>query len=269
VSLADPVGGRPLRATQLRLAWLVGLALVGGCNGSPDPMRAAIHVYDATGGNHRLFARGLRNAEGLDFFPGTDVLWVTVNARDEIPHPFQDGTGWYGRVIPEYVDDHPPESFTPVRDGGNYGWPFCNPNPDGPSGMFTMPLDRDHDTNRNGAAADCAPIDRTVLGIQAHSAALGLLFLQNTAFPSPWKSSAAIALHGSWNRRTPTGAKVILVPFMGGDQRPAAPLDLVTGWIGADQKYWGRPVDVAVDPDGAMLISDDHADAVYRLARSL
>jgi glucose/arabinose dehydrogenase len=233
-----------------------------------DPMRAAIHVYDATGGNHRLFARGLRNAEGLDFFPGTDVLWVTVNARDEIPYPFQDGTGWYGRVIPEYVDDHPPESFTPARDSGNYGWPFCNPNPDGPSGLLDMPLDRDYDTNRNGAAADCARMDRTLLGIQAHSAALGFLFLQNSAFPSPWKWSAAIALHGSWNRRTPTGAKVILVPFTRGDQRPSAPLDLVTGWIGADQQYWGRPVDLAVDGDGAMFISDDHADAVYRLVRS-
>ncbi|HZJ54134.1 MAG TPA: sugar dehydrogenase [Myxococcaceae bacterium] len=233
-----------------------------------DPMRAAIHLYDATGGNHRLYARGLRNAEGLDFFPGTDVLWGTVNARDEIPYPFQDSTGWYGRVIPQYVDNHPPDSFTPLRDNGDYGWPFCNPNPDGPGGPFQMPLDRDYDTNRNGAAADCARMDRAMLGFQAHSAPLGLLFLQATAFPSPWKWSAAIALHGSWNRRMPTGAKVILVPFTRGDQRPSAPLDLVTGWIGADQQYWGRPVDVAVDGDGAMFISDDHADAVYRLIRS-
>jgi glucose/arabinose dehydrogenase len=233
-----------------------------------DPVRGAVHLYDATGGNHRLYARGLRNAEGLAFFPGTDELWVAVNGRDNLPYPFQDSTGQYGKIIPSFVDNHPPDEFVHLRDGGNYGWPFCNPNPDGSSGLFEMPFDRDYDTNRDGSAADCAAMDRVTLGIQAHSAPLGLLFLQDTAFPAPWKGAAAIALHGSWNRTTETGAKVILIPFADGGTTPGAAVDLVSGWIDQDgQSYWGRPVDVAVDASGAMFISDDASGTIYRLTR--
>jgi glucose/arabinose dehydrogenase len=233
-----------------------------------DPVRGAIHLYDAAGGNHRLYARGLRNAEGLAFFPGTDDLWVAVNNRDELPYPFQDATGQYGRIIPSYVDDHPPDELIRLRDGGNYGWPFCNPNPDGPGGLFDMPFDRDYDTNRDGSAADCGAMDRVTMGIQAHAAALGLTFLQGTAFPAPWSSGAAIALHGSWNSTTPVGDKVVLVPFVTGGQQPSPPVDLVTGWTGSDGKYWGRPVDVAVDPGGGLLISDDASGTIYRLFRA-
>ncbi len=232
-----------------------------------DPVRGAIHLYDATGGNHRLYARGLRNAEGLAFFPGTDDLWVSVNGRDNLPYPIDDSSGQYGQIIPSYVDDHPPDTLIRLRDGGDYGWPFCNPDPDSASGLFDMPLDRDFDTNRDGSAADCSAMDRATMGIQAHSAALGLVFLQGTPFPTPWSSGAAIALHGSWNRTTPTGDKVILVPFLNGTQQPSPPVDLVTGWTGSDGKYWGRPVDVAVDASGAMFISDDASGTVYRLSR--
>ena len=232
-----------------------------------DPVRGAIHLYDATGGNHRLYARGLRNAEGLAFFPGTDDLWVSVNGRDNLPYPFDDSTGRYGQILPSYSDDHPPDELIRLRDGGNYGWPFCNPNPDSASGLFDMPLDRDYDTNRNGSAADCSAMDRPTMGIQAHSAALGLAFLQGTAFPAPWSSAAAIALHGSWNRTTPTGDRVILVPFVKGNQQPSPAVDLVVGWTGSDGTYWGRPVDVAVDPGGALLISDDASGTIYRLSR--
>jgi glucose/arabinose dehydrogenase len=105
------------------------------------------------------------------------------------------------------------------------------------------------------------------LGIQAHSAALGFAFLQGTPFPAPWSSGAAIALHGSWNRETPTGDKVILVPFVGANQQPSSAVDLVTGWTDSDENYWGRPVDVAVDPGGGLLISDDASGTIYRLSR--
>ena len=232
-----------------------------------DPVRGAIYVYDATGGNGRLYARGLRNAEGLAFFPGSDDLWVAVNNRDNLPYPFDDGTGQYGQVIPSYVDNHPPDEFIHLRDGGNYGWPYCNPNPDMATGLFDMPFDRDFDTNRDGSRADCGTMDRVTLGIQAHSAALGFAFLQGTPFPAPWSSGAAIALHGSWNRETPTGDKVILVPFLGGNQQPSSAVDLVTGWTDSDENYWGRPVDVAVDPGGGLLISDDASGTIYRLSR--
>ena len=233
-----------------------------------DPVRGAIYAYDATGGNQRLYARGLRNAEGLAFFPGTNDLWVAVNNRDNLPYPFNDGTGQYGQVIPSWVDNHPPDEFIHLRDGGNYGWPYCNPNPDSPSGLFDMPFDRDYDTNRDGSQADCSMMDRVTLGIQAHSAPLGFTFLQGTSFPAPWSSGAAIALHGSWNRETPTGDKVILVPFVNGNEQPSSAVDLVTGWTNADGTYWGRPVDVAVDSRGGLLISDDRSGTVYRLSRS-
>ncbi len=248
------------------------VSIASSCNvcasdAQASPVRGAMYVYDATGGNGRLFARGLRNAEGLAFFPGTDDLWVSVNNRDNLPYPFQDATGQYGQVIPAYVDNHPPDELIRLRDGGNYGWPYCNPDPDTSSGLFDMPFDRDYDTNRDGSAADCTGMDRVTMGIQAHSAALGLHFLQGTAFPAPWSSAAAVALHGSWNRTTPSGDKVILVPFVSGGQEPSAAVDLVTGWTGADGKYWGRPVDVAIDASGAMFISDDASGTIYRLGR--
>jgi hypothetical protein len=147
-----------------------------------NPVRAAIYVYNADGSSGRLFARGLRNAEGLAMIPGTNTLWVVVNNRDDIAYPFNDGSGNYGRVFSGYVDDHPPDEFTRVRDGGNYGWPFCNPNPDTPSGLVDMPFDRDYQMNQTGAV-DCGTMDRINHGIQAHSAPLGLTFFQNTNAP--------------------------------------------------------------------------------------
>ncbi|HSP19626.1 MAG TPA: sugar dehydrogenase, partial [Myxococcaceae bacterium] len=125
-----------------------------------------------------------------------------------------------------------------------------------------------YDTNRAGSAADCSQMDRVTLGIQAHAAALGLQFLQGSGFPAPWSSGVAIALHGSWNRETPSGDKVILVPFVTGGQQPSPAIDLVRGWTGSDGKYWGRPVDVAGDPGGGLLISDDASGTIYRLSRS-
>jgi glucose/arabinose dehydrogenase len=248
------------------------VSIASSCNvcasdAQADPVRGAIYVYDATGGNGRLYARGLRNAEGLAFFPGTDDLWVAVNNRDDVPYPFQDATGHYGQIVPAYVDNHPPDELIRLRDGGNYGWPYCNPDPDTASGLFDMPFDRDYDTNRDGTGADCSVMDHVTLGIQAHAAALGLTFLQGTSFPAPWASGAAIALHGSWDRTTPAGDEVILVPFVGGGQQPSSAIDLVTGWTGSDGKYWGRPVDIAVDPRGGLLISDDASGTVYRLTR--
>ena len=265
--------GHELKNIALDSQHRLFVAIASSCNvcasdAQADPVRGSVYVYDATGGNGRVYARGLRNAEGLAFFPGTDDLWVAVNNRDDLPYPFQDSTGQYGQIVPSYRDNHPPDEFIKLRDGGNYGWPYCNPNPDGPTGLFDMPFDRDFDTNRDGSAADCTQMDRVTMGIQAHSAALGLLFLQQTAFPAPWRSAAAMALHGSWNRTVPTGDKVILAPFASGGQQPSGAVDLVTGWTGSDGKYWGRPVDVAVDANGAMFITDDLSGTVYRLSRA-
>jgi glucose/arabinose dehydrogenase len=231
-----------------------------------DPLRGAIYTYDAAGRNadRRLFARGLRNAEGLAFAPGTGDLWVVVNNRDNLLVPDDrdidgDRRSDRGRKVTAYVDDHPPEPFTRVREGGFYGWPFCNPNLD--RGLRTMPYDRDYELNRDGQAADCGTATPIDVGIQAHSAPLGLTFTSGTAAPD---LGAVIALHGSWNRSRPTGYKVIHFPWRGG---PGEQRDLVTGWLDeATGEAWGRPVDVAVDADGSLLVSDDASDALIRLS---
>jgi glucose/arabinose dehydrogenase len=233
-----------------------------------NPVRASIYQYNADGTGGRLFARGLRNAEGLALLNGS--LWVAVNNRDNIAYPFHndwtgDGTDDYGKVMQSYVDNHPPDEFTSVRDGGNYGWPFCNPNPDTPAGYDLMPFDRDVQFNASGSALDCNTADRIVQGIQAHSAPLGFSFLNGTAFPSAYQSGAALAYHGSWNRTQKTGYKVAHFPFDMTTQQAGDQIDLVTGWA-TSSSSWGRPVDVAVDGQGTLLISDDQAGAIYKLA---
>jgi glucose/arabinose dehydrogenase len=234
-----------------------------------NPVRASIYVYDADGTAGRIFARGLRNAEGVSLIPGTTTLWVVVNQRDNIAYPFHndwngDGSDDYGKVMQSYVDNHPPDEFSRVRDGGNYGWPFCNPNPDSPSGMNDMPFDRDVEQNADGSHLDCATADRINKGIQAHSAPLGLLFLQGTNAPSAYRDGAVVPLHGSWNRAVRTGAKVIYFPWDPATQLPVQQIDLVSGWLESGS-YWGRPVDAAVDPNGNLYISDDQSGTIYRL----
>jgi glucose/arabinose dehydrogenase len=219
-------------------------------------VRASIYQYNADGTGGRLFARGLRNAEGLAVLNGT--LWVTVNHRDNIAYPLHndwngDGSDDYGKVMQSYVDNHPPELFTSVRDGGNYGWPFCNPNPDTPAGYDLMPFDRDVQLNASGSALDCNTADRPFRGIQAHSAPLGFIFLQGSAFPSAYQGGAALAYHGSWNRSQKTGYKVAYFPFDPATQQPGDQIDLVRGWA-TTSSNWGRPVDVAVDAQGALFI---------------
>jgi len=233
--------------------------------------RAAVYVYNPDGSGGRLYAQGLRNAEGLAVLPGTNTLWVAVNNRDQIAYPFHndwqnDGTGDdYGKVIQSYVDNHPPEEFTSVRDGGNYGWPYCNPNPD--TGLSRMPFDRDVQNNADGSRLDCSAIDRIDVGIQAHSAPLGLSFLQNSTVPPAYRSGAVLGLHGCWNCSKFIGHKVVYIPFSA-QGLPGTELDLVTGWVTdpVNKVRWGRPVDVVPDASGDLLISDDYANAVYRLS---
>lgn len=228
-----------------------------------NPVRGAIYRYNADGTGGRLFARGLRNTEGVRFLPGTNTLWAVVNNRDQVAYPAQDSTGNYGHVYWGYVDDHPPDLFTAVRDGGNYGWPFCNSNPD--QAFDHMPFDLDLDTNRDGHV-DCSNMDVPSKGIQAHSAPLGLHFLRDTLFAQPYREGAVIPLHGSWDRSSRTGYKVAYFPWSTLTQLPGAQIDLVTGWLDdASQNAWGRPVAAVADKTGGLLISDDAAGAIYRL----
>jgi glucose/arabinose dehydrogenase len=237
-------------------------------DGVANPVRAAVYQYNADGSGARLFATGLRNAEGIRLVPGTTDLWAVINHRDNIAYPADDGTGKYGQVIPAFVDNHPPDEFTRVRDGGNFGWPYCNPNPDTSAGLDSMPFDRDYQMNRDGHV-DCSSMNRIDKGIQAHSAPLGLLFLQDTNFGAVYRSGAIVCLHGSWNRTAKTGYKVAYFPWDTAGQGPGDQMDFITGWLDdATQQVWGRPVSAAVDQQGNLYISDDASGTIYKLTGS-
>jgi glucose/arabinose dehydrogenase len=202
--------------------------------------RAAVMRFDENGSNGRVFASGLRNAVGIAMNPATKQIWVTQNERDNI--------------TPDH-EDLPPEEINILQDGGDYGWPFCYAN------RIPSP-DRDfHDPAR------CERTIPPALEMQAHSAPLGITFLDRaTMFPADWRGDALVALHGSWNRSTPTGAKVVRVRVR--DGRPVSYDDFITGWQGPNGRRWGRPVDVMVHKDGSLLISDDAAGAIYRVTRA-
>ena len=251
------------------------VSIASSCNAcvedtESDPLRGAIYEYAADGSNPRLYAQGLRNAEGLDFIPGTSVLWVAVNNRDEIPYPFDsdfdgDGVSDLGKVMPGFVDDNPPEPFTLVRDGGNYGWPFCNSLVN--ATMSDLELVNDFNLNPDGTSFDCTTGDRASKGLRAHSAPLGLSFLHDSAVTESYRNGAAIALHGCWNCTSlRAGYKVVYFPF---DTAGNAgnEIDLISGFVTDPdaRTVWGRPVDVIADTKGNLLVSDDYAGAIYQL----
>lgn len=205
-----------------------------------SPERAAVMRYDADGRNGRVFASGLRNAVGIAVHPVTKQIWVTQNERDNLE--------------PEH-EDLPPEEINILEDGGDYGWPFCYGN------RVPSPDRQYHD------GAQCARTIPPALEMQAHSAPLGITFLERaTQFPPGWRGDALVAFHGSWNRTVPTGAKVVRVHVR--DGRPVSYEDFITGWQGANGRRWGRPVDVMVYKDGSLLISDDTGGAIYRVSQS-
>ena len=197
-----------------------------------DPRRAAVVRYNADGSGEHLFGQGLRNAVGITF-DERGRLWGVVNGRD-----------WLG-------DEFPPEILVQIKDGKHYGWPHCNgrriPDPDQPRPGF------------------CETVELPDFEMQAHSAPLGLTFYTGHMFPAAYRGDLFIGFHGSWNRSTKTGYKVVRVRMR--DGRPAAIEDFATGWLVGD-RVWGRPVDVSVGPEGALYVSDDYAGSIYRIAYS-
>lgn len=202
----------------------------------PDERRAAILEANLDGSGARVFASGLRNPVGLAWNPATNALWTTVNERD--------GLG----------DDLVPDFFTEVRRGGFYGWPFSY-------------VGRNVDPRRKGERADLVEkaLVPSVL-IQAHSAPLGAVFCAGTMFPVRYRGGAFVALHGSWNRSTRTGYKVVHVPFRGGVPSGGYD-DFMVGWSPdpSSRRVAGRPVGLLVLQDGSLLVADDGADVIYRV----
>ena len=208
-----------------------------------DPQLATIVHVNLDGTSPQIYASGVRNGSGLALDPSGN-LWMVVNQRDDLPSP------------PGH-EDLPADEFDSVIASGNYGWPTCYPDANG-----VRQLNPDSPV----PAPNCAGQINTTLPFQAHSAPLGIVFYNGSMFPAQYRGGAFVAFHGSWDRMVPTGYKVVFVAFSGG--KPTGVSDFVSGWLttptqGATQS--GRPVGLAVAPDGSLYISDDQNGYIYRV----
>ena len=221
-----------------------------------NPQRATVMRVPPGGGPYAPFATGVRNGTGLAVAPD-GAVWTAVNNRDNVEVPDQGPS--YGQVVPDYVNDHPPESLAKLTPGRELGWPYCNPD----GGPANLPLIRDVQTNADGSKLDCATLPPIEQSMGAHSAPLGMTFVDG-ALPAPYDKGALVGVHGSWNRQPPRAPEVSFFPWQNGNLGNQQ--TLVGGFQAADGTRWGRPVAAVVGPDGAVYVTDDAADAIYRVA---
>jgi glucose/arabinose dehydrogenase len=237
--------------------------------------RATVISFNSMGGNVRYFARGIRNGDGLSFAPD-GTLWTAVNERDDIAYPFHRAYGGvsdaYNQVIQAYVDNHPPDEVARLTPGRNLGWPYCDPDPDVRRGVAgtaynyaNMRFDDDAQTNPGGSGLNCAKLQPIQRGIPAHSAPLGFTFLQGSKLPKRWTAGALVGTHGSWDRQPPRPPGVLWLPWEARQKTLGPAITLVGGFQAANGSRWGRPVDAVPGPDGSLYVTDDTADAVYRI----
>ena len=199
-----------------------------------EERRADILEVDLQTGSSRVFASGLRNPNGLAWQPTSAALWTTVNERDEIGSD----------LVPDYM--------TSVKEGAFYGWPYS---------YYGQHVDERVKPQQPDMVAKAIPPD---FALGPHTASLGLAFYEGKLFPARYAGGAFVGQHGSWNRRPSSGYKVIFVPFA--DGKPSGnPEDVLTGFLNADGDALGRPVGVAVDRAGALLVADDIGNAVWRV----
>ncbi|KHK64365.1 PQQ-dependent sugar dehydrogenase [Pseudomonas frederiksbergensis] len=197
--------------------------------------RAAIWEVDRATGSHRIFASGLRNPNGLAWEPRSGALWTAVNERDEIGSD----------LVPDYI--------TSVKDGGFYGWPYS---------YYGQNVDvRVEPQNPELVAKAIAPD----YAVGPHTASLGLTFAEGSTLPAPFMEGAFVGQHGSWNRKPHSGYKVIFVPFKAGKPE-GQPVDVLTGFLNADEKAQGRPVGVVIDKQGGLLVADDVGNKIWRVS---
>jgi glucose/arabinose dehydrogenase len=199
--------------------------------------RAAILQVDRASGRWRIYASGLRNPNGLTFEPQSKVLWTVVNERDELGPD----------LVPDYM--------TSVKEGAFYGWPYS---------YYGQHVDPRVKPERPDLVAKAIPPD---YALSSHVAPLGLAFYDGTSLPASYRGGAFVGEHGSWNRDVLNGYKVVFVPFTDGKPSGMAQ-DVVTGFLNGDSEARGRPVGVAIDKAGALLIADDAGNAVWRVTGS-
>jgi glucose/arabinose dehydrogenase len=197
--------------------------------------RASIWEIDRATGAHRIFASGLRNPNGLTWEPQTHALWAVVNERDEIGP----------NLVPDYL--------TSVKDGAFYGWPYS---------YYGQHVDVRVQPQRPDLVAKAIPPD---YALSSHVAPLGLVFDTGTGLPDKYSGGAFVGEHGSWDRPTLNGYKVVFVPFANGKPSGTAE-DFATGFLDNDGHARGRPVGLALDKKGALLIADDVGNAVWRIS---
>ncbi len=210
---------------------------VGEYGMDEENRRANILEINPDGSGEKIYASGLRNPVGMDWAPGTDVLWTSVNERDHLGD----------ELVPDYL--------TSVQEDGFYGWPYAY-------------FGANEDPRMRGKRPDLVAktlIPEVPLG--SHTASLGLAFYKGEKFPEKYQKGAFIGQHGSWNRSEFSGYKVVFVPFNNG-KPTAKPEDFLTGFIadGSSSQVYGRPVGVAVLSDGAMLVADDAGNIIWRVS---
>jgi glucose/arabinose dehydrogenase len=199
--------------------------------------RAAVWEVNLADGSHRIFASGLRNPNGLAWEPRTGALWTAVNERDELGSD----------LVPDYM--------TALKDGAFYGWPYS---------YYGQHVDTRIKPQRPDLVAHAIAPD---YALGSHTASLGLAYLDSSLLLPMFHDGMFVGQHGSWNRRPRSGYKVIFVPFANG--RPhGLPVDVLTGFLSPNGDAYGRPVGVALDKSGALLVADDVGNAVWRVAAS-
>lgn len=200
--------------------------------------RAAIWEFDLASKTSRIFASGLRNPNGLAWQPQSGVLWVAVNERDELGND----------LVPDYI--------TSVRDGAFYGWPYS---------YYGHHIDERVTPQQPELVAKAIAPDYAV---GAHTAPLGMIFYDANLLPQRYAGGAFVSQHGSWNRKPRSGYKVIYVPFKDGEPN-GLPTDVLSGFLNADGDAQGRPVGLAIDRAGALLVADDVGNTVWRVTPAL
>jgi glucose/arabinose dehydrogenase len=198
--------------------------------------RAAIWIVDIVTGQHQIFASGLRNPVGMAWEPHSGILWVSVNERDELGSD----------LVPDYL--------TSVQEGAFYGWPYS---------YYGSHVDQRVSPQRPDMVA-VARVPDYALG--SHTASLGLSSSAGTSLPSAYADGMFIGQHGSWNRNPPSGYKVIFVPFANGRPMNLPPTDVLTGFLSAEGHAYGRPVGLALDQKGALLVADDVGNTIWRVS---
>ncbi|SEO35077.1 sorbosone dehydrogenase family protein [Nitrosovibrio sp. Nv6] len=224
-------GGRYIRFGPDDLLYVAVGAPCNACERDPDEF-SLISRIKPDGTDYEAFAHGVRNSLGFDWHPETKELWFTDNGRD-----------WMGDNIP------PDELNRAPRKGMHFGYPYCHGD--------------DILDPKYGAKRDCRKLVPPVAKFGAHVAALGMRFYRGKMFPSEYRNSIFVAEHGSWNRRNKTGYRLNLVRVK--NNKVVKQEVFAEGWL-EKENNWGRPVDVLVMPDGALLVSDDYAGVIYRIS---